>query len=273
MPGKSNLTRLFELHDLYSSYYRSYLDRGINMTLDPRDFQNRFADEAEKAHYFAIGADAIRVIVGELVRGLRGIPETILDFPCGAGRVTRHLRALFPQSRIFACDLYDQHVDFCVNELGAEGIVSKENFDDLDFGLQFDLIFCGSLLTHLPEDLFRPALRLLSRSLSEQGIAIVTLLGRHAEHVQRHKWKYLDDELFAVAEATVPDNGFGYVDYDHAIRSNFIRQARYGIALARPHWMLKLVEEDYQMRVLGFVERGWDDHQDVLVIGKPPIND
>jgi hypothetical protein len=79
--------------------------------------------------------------------------------------------------------------------------------------------------------------------------------------------------LFAVAEVTVPDNGFGYVDYDHAIRSNFTRQARYGIALARPHWMLKLAEEDYQIRVLGFVERGWDDHQDVLVIGKPPIND
>ena len=67
--------------------------------------------------------------------------------------------------------------------------------------------------------------------------------------------------------------GHGFVDYDHAIRSKFDRQARYGITLSRPHWVLKLVEGDEQIRVLGFAERGWDNHQDVLVIGKPPIND
>jgi SAM-dependent methyltransferase len=273
MHGSVNLDRLFAIQSIYSDYYKFYLERGINLTLDPNDFQNRFADKEEEAHDYEIGADAIRLIVGEMVRGLRKVPRTILDFPCGAGRVTRHLRAFFPQSRVFACDLYEQHVNFCVTELGAEGIMSKENFDELDFGVQFDLIFCGSLLTHLPENLFRPALRLLSRSLTEEGIAIVTLLGRHAEYVQTHKWKYLDDELFAVAASTVTDTGFGFVDYDHAILSKFDRQARYGIALTRPHWILKIAEEDRQTRVLGFAERGWDNHQDVLVIGKPPIND
>jgi len=272
MHGSVNLGRLFATQSIYSGYYKSYLERGVNLTLDPNDFQNRFADKEEEAHYYEIGADAIRLIVGEMVRGLRKVPRTILDFPCGAGRVTRHLRAFFPQSRVFACDLYEQHVNFCVTELGAEGIMSKENFDELDFGVRFDLIFCGSLLTHLPENLFRPALRLLSRSLTEEGIAIVTLLGRHAEYVQTHKWKYLDDELFAVAASTVTDTGFGFVDYDHAILSKFDRQARYGIALTRPHWILKIAEEDSQTRVLSFAERGWDNHQDVLVIGKPPIN-
>jgi SAM-dependent methyltransferase len=272
MHGSVNLDRLFAIQSIYSDYYKFYLERGINLTLDPNDFQNRFADKEEEAHYYEIGADAIRLIVGEMVRGLRKVPRTILDFPCGAGRVTRHLRAFFPQSRVFACDLYEQHVNFCVTELGAEGIMSKENFDELDFGVQFDLIFCGSLLTHLPENLFRPALRLLSRSLTEEGIAIVTLLGRHAEYVQTHKWKYLDDELFAVAASTVTDAGFGFVDYDRAILSKFDRQARYGIALTRPHWILKIAEEDSQTRVLSFAERGWDNHQDVLVIGKPPIN-
>jgi hypothetical protein len=150
--------------------------------------------------------------------------------------------------------------------------MSKENFDELDFGLRFDLIFCGSLLSHLPGELFRPALRLLSRSLTAQGIAIVTLLGRHAEYAQKHKWKYLEDDLFATAAATVVQTGYGFVDYNQAIRSKFDRQARYGITLSRPHWVLKLVEDE-QIRVLGFAERGWDNHQDVLVIGKPPIND
>ena len=198
MPGTRDLARLFELQRLYAAHYDSYLARGINRTLDPDDFQNRFADDTQEAHYLEIGADAIRLIVGELLRGLRNVPEAILDFPCGAGRVTRHRRAFFPQSRVFACDLYDQHVNFCVGELGAEGLI---------------------------------------------------------------------------AEATVAATGFGFVDYDHAIRSKFDRQARYGIALSRPHWVLKLAEQDEQVRVLGFTERGWDNHQDVLVIGKPAIND
>jgi SAM-dependent methyltransferase len=271
--GSVNLARLFELHHIYSFYYKAYLERGINLALDPNDFQNRLVDEDEKAHYFEVGADAIRLVLNELLRGRRTIPRTILDFPCGAGRVTRHLRAFFPQSRIVACDLYDHHVKFCVRELGVEGMGSKENFDELDFGLQFDLIFCGSLLTHLPEEHYRPVIRLLSRSLTAQGIAIVTLLGRHSEYAQKHKWKYLDDSLFAIAEATVAQTGFGFVDYDYAIRSKFDQQAHYGITLSRPHWILRIAEEDYGIRLLNFIERGWDDHQDVLVIGKPPIND
>jgi hypothetical protein len=32
------------------------------------------------------------------------------------------------------------------------------------------------------------------------------------------------------------------------------------------------VAEDERIRVLGFAEWGWDNHQDVLVMGKPPIN-
>jgi hypothetical protein len=42
--------------------------------------------------------------------------------------------------------------------------------------------------------------------------------------------------------------------------------------VAYPHWTLKLVEADYGIRVLGYAERAWDDHHDVLVIGKPAIN-
>ena len=35
---------------------------------------------------------------------------------------------------------------------------------------------------------------------------------------------------------------------------------------------MKLMEEDYDTRVLGYGERVLDDHQDVIIIGKPGIN-
>lgn len=79
--------------------------------------------------------------------------------------------------RIVACDLYDFHVNFCAREFGVEAVLSKENFDQLDFGVQFDAIFCGSLLSHLPDDLFRSARRLISSSLAKQGVAVISLHG------------------------------------------------------------------------------------------------
>jgi 2-polyprenyl-3-methyl-5-hydroxy-6-metoxy-1,4-benzoquinol methylase len=270
--GTDKLHRFFELQRVYASLYDSYVTRGVSRTLDPDDKENRFEEEWHVDHYFSVGADVLRILVAALIQDLREPPQTILDFPSGSGRVTRHLRAFFPDARIVACDLYESHLDFCVREFGAESIVSKENFDEIDFGLRFDLIFCGSLLTHLPEDLFRSVFRLISRSLTDRGLAVITLHGRHSEFFQKYKSKYLSDDLFAIAESAVADSGFGYVDYGHPLRATFNRQARYGISVAYPHWTLKLVEADYGIRVLGYAERSWDDHHDVLVIGKPALN-
>jgi SAM-dependent methyltransferase len=273
LDGQTGLKRLFELQRRYNGLYASYLSGQVNRTLDPADKENTFRQEWEYDHYFSAGADALRLIVAALTANLRDVPCSILDFPCGSGRVTRHLRAFFPDSRLVACDLYDYHVRFCVDEFGVEGVISKENFDAIEFETQFDLTFCGSLLTHLPEELCRSAMRLILRSLSDRAIAIVTLHGRHSEFIQKHRWKYIDDNLYSVVASTLGETGFGYVDYDHASRSKFDQQARYGVTVIRPHWAMKLVGADDKTRVLGYVERGWDDHQDALVIGRPSINE
>jgi SAM-dependent methyltransferase len=107
MGGKRNLHRLFALQERYLARYEVYLARGISVRLDPDDKENpNDADQALlRYRYFGIGADALRIIVSELIRGLRDVPRTILDFPCGSGRVTRHLIPFFSPSRVFACDL------------------------------------------------------------------------------------------------------------------------------------------------------------------------
>jgi hypothetical protein len=50
----------------------------------------------------APGTDALRIIFSALIEGLRDVPRTILDFPCGSDRVTRHFVPVFGQSRIFS---------------------------------------------------------------------------------------------------------------------------------------------------------------------------
>ena len=202
----------------------------------------------------------------------RPFPARILDFPSGSGRVTRHLKAFFPKAEIWACDLYDSHTDFCASQFAVHPAKSQEDLRELNFDTNFDLIFCGSLLTHLPEEGARAALDAIARALSPSGIAVVTFQGRYADHIQKHKWKYLDDSLYEVARRQVQKSGFGFVDYRGEIRSRFSKQARYGIALARPSWIMKHLEAKPELRILGYTERAWDDHQDVLVFGKPGVD-
>ena len=272
MKGQESLTQLLALCRVYDSLHSDYVSRGVSSIRDPNDKENTNTEPWHALHYMDVGYDAIRLIASSLMTSLRQPPRNILDFPCGSGRVTRHLRAFFPDAAIGACDLYESHIDFCVHNFGAMPILSKENLDELDIGSKWDLIFCGSLLTHLPPDLFVSALKFIARSLSDTGIALITLEGRHAEFIQKHKWKLVPDDLYEVAEATIDSKGYGYVDYQHSMKSLFFKQDSYGVMLARPRWTIQIVEQMYEVRVLGYIERGWDDHQDVLVIGRPGVD-
>jgi SAM-dependent methyltransferase len=268
------LTDYFDLCGQYAEMTRAYSQRGVSTELNPDD--NEFAPGTPMDAYLALGADAIRLIVLSLTTNLRTPPASILDFPSGSGRVTRHLRSFFPDAAITASDIYERHVDFCVNALGVEGHVSSDRLLAVDFCRRFDLIFCGSLLTHLPESGFVEALRLVSRSLSHNGLAIVTVHGRYAEFVQQYKpagWSYFEEELFALARPSLHSTGFGFADYEWLKRSPlFDKHARYGVSFSRPHWTMGQIESDETIRILGYIERGWDNHQDAILIGKTPVN-
>jgi SAM-dependent methyltransferase len=126
----------------------------------------------------AVGEEALAIVLQALLLCGRTSVGRILDMPCGFGRVARHLRSAFPNARIYGCDLYDDRITFCAEQFGTIPIKSREHFQNIVFPEQFDLIWCGSLLTHLPAALFKEALQLFSRSLAENGLAIITLLGR-----------------------------------------------------------------------------------------------
>jgi SAM-dependent methyltransferase len=271
---RTMLGRSMALQERYAELYRAYIVRGINKTLSKDDRENVFDADWKLQHYFDTGSDAIRLIVNGLVQGLYPTPKTILDFPSGSGRVTRHLKSFFPDARVVASDLYEFHYKFCGDFLGVETFQSKENFDEIDFGEKFDLIYSGSLLTHMPADFFQAAMRLFSRSLTDTGIAVVTLHGRHVEYSHNNRWAIIEKDRFVKAEAEVATDGFGYVNYtDNLMASWFTNQGRYGVTLSRPHWTLKQLELDYDIRIIGYTERAWDNVQDVIVFGKPGVNE
>ena len=104
----------------------------------------------------------------------------ILDLPCGHGRVLRWLRAHYHYAKITACDLDKDGVDFCVTQFGALPFYSEPDLRQLPFTAQFDLIWVGSLVTHLRQDRWLTTLDCLIKWTNECGVIILTTQGRTA---------------------------------------------------------------------------------------------
>jgi SAM-dependent methyltransferase len=256
----------------YARACADYKARGVDRTLNRADRERSDEGSWTLQHYFEVGEDALRLIVGALVSTGRPLPKRILDFPSGSGRVTRHLRAFFPDAEIWASDIHDDHLLFCAEWFGVRTKRSHENLAMLEFECEFDLIFCGSLITHLPESDTRAALSLIARSLSPSGIALVTVHGRHSSHVQRHQWKYLGDDRFRIAEEAAERSGFGFVQYPAELRARLGTSDRYGVSLIRPQWLIAQLAMNPAVRILGYAERAWDNHQDVVTFGRPGVD-
>ena len=103
------------------------------------------------AHYLAVGVSAMQNVHDTLKMHGLSSPSSILDMPCGHGRVTRALRAVFPAADISVCDLNEDGVDFCAKHFDARPFLSSSDFSTLDLGRKFDVIWVGSLITHLPK--------------------------------------------------------------------------------------------------------------------------
>jgi SAM-dependent methyltransferase len=207
-------------------------------------------------HYLQVGLSALEAIEAALV----GLPEphTILDLPCGFGRVTRVLRARYPTASITVCDLDRPAVDFAAQVFDARPIYSEPNFRDLHLGGPFDLIWVGSLLTHLPEHQTRQFLDFAVRHMGPNSRLVVTSHGEHVALRLRSSTYGLSEPAVCGLIAQYLMEGYGYRGYDGGLD--------YGISLAAKQWYQTLVA-DSALRLLAYHDRGWDQHQDVLVLG------
>jgi SAM-dependent methyltransferase len=224
--------------------------------------------EKDFEHYWETGTSALVVILQTMLATSSVEFKTILDFPCGYGRVARHLVAAFPDANITACDIDAEMISFCAREFACKPLLSKVNFNELEFDEKFDLIWCGSLFTHLPKHKFHDCLALFSRSLVPNGVAIFTTHGRHSYRFGSDK--YLPASRFAKVQREYEKTGFGYEDYSDSPSAN---TNNYGITLSSPAYIADAISADMSIRIVSFTERGWLDHHDVVVVQKKPVTD
>lgn len=215
-------------------------------------------------HYMGVGESAMCSILAALQAAGRERCDCILDLPSGHGRVLRWLRATFPAARITACDLNRVGVDWCAQTWNARPVYSVRDIRELSLNETYDLIWCGSLLTHLCWSGWETSLDFFSQHLAPGGVLLFSTHGRRCAdwlHVGRVDYG-LDREAIAGLVEDYRREGFGYRDYP--------RQSGYGISLATPHRVLGLLQFRPELRVIGYAEATWDAHHDVVACMRPP---
>jgi 2-polyprenyl-3-methyl-5-hydroxy-6-metoxy-1,4-benzoquinol methylase len=198
--------------------------------------------------YFEAGRSALRCIRLAMLAAKLDSVGSVLDFACAHGRVLRALKAAFPDAALTACDIRKDGVEFCSRVFGATGVISKRNPAEIDLDGPFDLIWCGSLLTHVEAERWVPFLKLFESVLSPGGVVVFTTYGRFtAERLRTGKGTLnLTQEQIKEVLRDFDETGFGF----HTTRAD-------RDCIASPAWVCNQLEEIPGLRILLYFERGW----------------
>jgi SAM-dependent methyltransferase len=242
---------------------------GVIHEVSPRDHMYNGYEPSERDGYFSGGRAALDCIRLSMLAAQKERPESILDLPSGHGRVLRYLKAEYPQARLAACDIDHDAVDFCASTFGATAIYGREHPGEIGLDQRFDLIWCGSLFTHLDQPSWNEFLDFFESGLVAGGTLIFTSCGRKIAA------KLADDEhgrtfmKEAEARAAILEGyektGFGFASYSlpDEMREDLSLPEMYGISLAKPSWICRLLESRPGLQLVSFTENRWDS-QDVL---------
>jgi SAM-dependent methyltransferase len=240
---------------------------GRARSLDPErwllPFDRRISEHDEMAvaatprQYFHVGLSALELVErARTAAQATAPPRTVLDFACGHGRVLRMLVASFPQAEFTACDVNRDGVDYCARSFGATPRYGDPDPDRIELGERFDLIWVGSLFTHLDAPRWDGFLELLASHLEPDGVLVFTVHGRGAIEELR-----VGERTFAVEQ---PDGLVERCDSEGFAYEHYLGHDSFGISLSRPWWVCRTLERHAGLELVLYAEGGWNGRQDAV---------
>lgn len=238
--------------------------------LDGRVHRNDLMLAGERSqdleHYVQLGLEAVAALERSCLACGREIDSLreVLDLGSGYGRVLRALRRRLPNARITACDIDRWAIRFCESEFGAVPLLSSGSFDSVGFG-SYDVMWIGSLLTHLPVDRWHGLVARFPRLLNPGGIVIFTTHGKVCLDRLGDYFPGLSAERRAL-ESELDSSGIAFRPYPHH------RGNAYGVTFHDSTYVTGYVQEatDGQLGLVSHATRGWDAHQDVFAFVRMP---
>ena len=237
-------------------------NRDVNEEISSNDVMYR----SDPDHYFLLGRLALETIQRFMALVSLSTIKTVLDLPSGHGRVLRFLRAAYPDAAVTACDIDPDAVDFCARTFNAQPVYSTADLANLELHDSYDLIWCGSLMTHIHADQWRQVLKLCSNHLSNRGLMVFTTHGRYHANRLRSKQTTLGLSNWAAAAILSDYDRFGFGFQNYAAKEG------YGISLSSAPWVCTQILETSSLRLAGYQERGWADHQDAVACVKADVS-
>lgn len=229
----------------------------IDRTIHPQD--DMFAKSPKGwDDYMYVGRSGIDVIATSLVLAPLQKVTSILDFGCGHGRVARHFPLFTPDAKLYFSDIDPTCWEFCASQFKGQGFPSVDNFADLTIPAKVDVIFLGSVFTHLDWNKSVTLWRKLFDALNPGGAIIATFRGALLYRMMLNDpdglntGGYYNPMLDAYRET-----GFGYQDY-----KGF---KDWGQNIFSPGKIAELSGGDPAARLVGLKEVGWSNVHDVAV--------
>jgi SAM-dependent methyltransferase len=242
---------LLEVAELYQAYKAS----SVSCELHPNDAMYRSGPE----WYYSVGESGVYCILSALAMTRLRKARRILDLPCGHGRVGRHLRAAFPSAELFFSDLDKDGVDFCSAEFKGAGIYSDPDLTRVELPRELDVIWVGSLFTHVSRARTFAWLCYLAGHLRSHGILVASFHGYFTVYNPPSSARVDVDKLRREFQAM----GYGFDAYGS---HDPIQLGEYGFSVSKPSHILDLADAIPDTRVVSYTERGWAQNHDVLVL-------
>jgi len=263
--GADSCTSDFREKNLAEAYIRT-VAKDPNSFVDlisPDDemyiFTRNHVDQKETALYlyFKSGREALQCIE-QIVRfsekSFRGV-RSFLDFACGYGKSTRFLIQEIEPGKVWVSDIYKGAVDFQKKIFGVNGFYSETEPSKLEFPRKFEVIYTGSLFSHLPANRFEEWLSTLSNILEDDGIFILSTHG----------------ETLCPPGFQVDPSGFTFLKFSE---SRSLSTEEYGCTFVTRAWVERLGEKLGIMNIY-FLEKELWGSQDIYVVTKrdmPSLN-
>jgi len=258
----------------------------IIQTIDPSDEMWLLGQD----WYFTVGESAVLAVLRALAIGSLQNVETILDLPCGHGREARYLCAAFPEASFTFCDLNRAGVDFCTKTFGGRGVYSMPDLTQVRLQGPFDVIWIGSLFTHVDQRRTYEWMKFLCGCLGDNGVLVATFHGRWTIELQRidggidrDPWRRILRDFerigYGYADDGIPMRGSGrIINFAGGVPGGrilarrfcglFERARGWGVSASKPEKIIKIAGDIPGVRILSYSERGWADNHDVLAVAR-----